>query len=128
MASLLPLRPSTDHTSRSRRSLDLTDEAASEVLSALQSGTAREIVAALADEPATATDLAGLTETSPQNVHHHLDRLVDAGLVVQIDTWYSSRGVEMAVYDLCTDSLAIDLASDGGRPTLRPVGRREGRR
>lgn len=125
MSSILPLRPSIDHTDRRPRSLALTDDAAADVLSALQSETARCIVNALSDEPATATDLAGLTDTSAQNVHHHLQRLCDAGVVVQVDTWYSSRGVEMAVYDLATDSITIDLASDPERTAPAPVGASE---
>ncbi len=127
MSSLLPLRPSTDPTPRSRQSLALDDEVTGDVISALQSTTAREIVDALADEPATATDLAGLTETSPQNVHHHIDQLVAAGLVVQVDTWYSERGVEMAVYDLATDALCIELTPGAEQPQC-PSKRIEGNR
>lgn len=127
MSSLLPLRPSTDHTPRSHRSLPLRDEVTGDVISALQSATAREIVDALADDPATATDLAGLTGTSPQNVHHHLEQLADAGLVAEVDIWYSERGVEMAVYDLVADALCIDLAS-GADPPQSPSTRIRGDR
>jgi len=112
MSRLLPHRPSVDHSPRSRAALGLQDDATSAVLAALQSDTARQIVAALGDSPATATDLAGLTETSPQNVHHHLDQLSAAGIVDEVDTWYSERGVEMTVYDLATDNLVIDLAAE----------------
>ncbi|MFB6156804.1 MAG: ArsR/SmtB family transcription factor [Haloferacaceae archaeon] len=98
MADTLPLRPSIDHTPRSRLVLDFADEEATTALDALACETARDVVAALADGPATASDLADAVGTSLQNVQYHLAALREAGLVVDAGTWYSSRGAEMTVY------------------------------
>jgi len=121
MSQLLPHRPSVEHTPRSRDAYALQDETTSAILSALQSETAREIVNALGDNPATATDLAGLIGTSPQNVHHHLDQLSAAGIIDAVDTWYSERGVEMKVYDLRTEHLRIDLTAESPPEAPRPA-------
>lgn len=95
-------------------------EEAGAVFEALASATAREIVSALSEDPLSPADLADRTGTSVQNVHYHLDRLADGDVVEVVDTWYSSRGVEMDVYALaarpvvvCVGGPADDAAGSG---------------
>lgn len=71
---------------------------AEDVFSALSPATARRLLAACHEDPATASDLAERCDTSLQNARYHLDKLLEAGLVDVVDTWYSSRGSEMDVY------------------------------
>ena len=47
------------------------------------------------------------TDTTLQNVHYHLDRLAEGGVVDVVDTWYSSRGVEMDVYALAAQPVVV---------------------
>jgi DNA-binding transcriptional ArsR family regulator len=72
--------------------------AAGDVFDALSSGTARDVFAALYDDPRPVSELADAVGTSLQNVDYHLDRLEAAGLVEVADTRYSSKGVQMDVY------------------------------
>ncbi len=107
MSSLLPLRsePATGETEP--RVVDLEGEDADEVFSALSSSTAREIVAALHEEPRTQSELSETLDTTVQNVRYHLDNLEGAGLVEVVDTWYSSRGNEMKVYAPADGALIV---------------------
>lgn len=87
-------------------------EDADAVFEALASGTARRIVGALRDTPATPSELAERADTSIQNVTYHLDQLQAAGLVDVVGTWYSSRGVEMDVYGPADDPVVVCLGDD----------------
>lgn len=80
------------------RALYLDSDDAGELISALSSETARSILVALHDHPATASELADHVGTTVQNVRHHLDSLREADLVRAADTRYSSKGREMDVY------------------------------
>lgn len=96
--SIFPLTPAVDTEDDQARSVDLFSEEGGRMLDALGSDTARTILAALAEEPATTSDIAETVDSTLQNVHYHVERLVDAGLVRVVDTHYSSRGAEMDVY------------------------------
>lgn len=88
-------------------SLALDSERAGEVLSALGSETARAILAALREEPRTLSALAETVDTSLPNARHHVDRMLAAGVVEQVDTWYSSRGQAMPVYAPATEAFVL---------------------
>ncbi|MFB6146796.1 MAG: ArsR/SmtB family transcription factor [Halobacteriaceae archaeon] len=96
--SVLPLRSSVEVGEREPRVVDLGGEDAEDVFAALGPGTARALLAAVHEEPRTASDLADELDTSVQNVRYHVEKLQTAGLVEVVDTWYSSRGAEMDVY------------------------------
>ncbi len=85
----------------------LEDTDAENVFEVLASETSREVLVTLYDEPGTASDLADRVDTSQQNIHYHLTRLQEAGLINEIDTWYSSRGVEMTVYGPTNEPLVL---------------------
>lgn len=112
MAGLFPLRFDVDDERNGRRVVDISGEAASTVIPALASETARALLVCLNDAPETASGLAESSDTSLQNVLYHLGSLREAGLVRVVDTWYSSRGVEMKVYAPTFESLVIVAGSE----------------
>jgi DNA-binding transcriptional ArsR family regulator len=99
MADLLP---STSDTSAAEeadpRVIGLGDDDADELIAALSAGTAREVLAALHEEPDTPSAVADRVDTSLQNAQYHLGNLEDAGLIDVVDTIYSEKGREMSVY------------------------------
>ncbi|WP_152041349.1 ArsR/SmtB family transcription factor [Salinigranum salinum] len=117
-AGLLPHRPPVDEPERDTRVVSLGSEEAASLCGSLASETATSILSQLFEEPTTASDLAECVDTSLQNAHYHLERLRDSDLIRVVDTWYSSRGVEMKVYAPAHDELVI---APGGtdRPSPR---------
>jgi DNA-binding transcriptional ArsR family regulator len=114
MGSPFPLRnPVASSAEETPRLVDLDDDVADEVFEALSAGTARALLAACYEEPATASELADEVDTSLQNARHHLDTLLEAGLVEVVDTWYSERGTEMKVYAPANESLVLFASDDG---------------
>jgi DNA-binding transcriptional ArsR family regulator len=115
MGSPFPLRnPVASAAEETPRLVDLDDDVADDVFEALSAGTARSLLAACYDEPATASELAEEVDTSLQNARYHLDTLLDAGLVEVVDTWYSERGTEMKVYAPANEALVLFASEDGG--------------
>ncbi|MFC3478691.1 ArsR/SmtB family transcription factor [Halobacterium litoreum] len=97
----------------------IREEAADEVFEALSSRTAREILAALYEEPDTASSVADTVDTSLQNASYHIEKLVDAGLVEVADTWYSEQGREMKVYAPASESLVVFASDEASKPSLK---------
>jgi DNA-binding transcriptional ArsR family regulator len=99
MADLLPSIPDASAAEDAEpRVVGLGDDDADDVLGALASTTARELFAALNEDPAHPSALAERVDTSLQNVQYHLGNLEDAGVVEVVDTAYSEKGREMDVY------------------------------
>jgi DNA-binding transcriptional ArsR family regulator len=108
MADLLPSTPDLDDAEPDEpRVVGVDTDDADDVLSALSSETARQIVTALHEEPAPASALADSVDTSLQNTQYHLGRLADAGLVEVVDTTYSEKGREMDVYAPADRALVV---------------------
>lgn len=103
--SVFPRREAVDRGEVASETVSLDD--AGDVVSALTSETARELVARIYDEPGTASDLAEDLGTSLQNAQYHLDRLEAAEVVEVVGTWYSKRGTEMDVYGPSNEPLVI---------------------
>jgi len=111
--SLLPSRSEASHPDDAEpRVIGVDSDDAGEVLSALSSGTARELLAEVHDEPAPPSELADRVDTSLQNAQYHLEKLDDAGAVEVVDTAYSAKGREMDVYAASDQPLVI-FAGDG---------------
>jgi len=89
------------------RTLWLDSDDAGELLSSLASDTARAVLTALHEEPATASEIADRVDTSLQNARHHLGNLEEAGLVRVADTRYSEKGREMKVYAPAEEPLVV---------------------
>lgn len=134
--SIFPVREEVDRET-SPETVSLDD--AGDVVEALTSGTARELVDRVYEQPATTSDLAAATDTSLQNARYHLNRLEEVGVVEVVDTWYSKRGKDMEVYGPANEPLVIVAGGSGdeseveramaessaaGRqaPTVRPDG------
>jgi DNA-binding transcriptional ArsR family regulator len=99
--------------------VSIREDAADEVFEALSSGTAREILAALYEDPDTASSVADRVDTSLQNASYHIEKLVDADLVEVADTWYSEQGREMKVYAPASDSLVLFASDETTEPSLK---------
>lgn len=114
MSGLLPRSESdaTPEESGEIRVLSLTDDDAERLIGSITSETARSILTALEDRPATASELADTVSTSLQNVRHHLGNLEEADLVEVADTRYSVKGREMNVYAPTQGSLVVCVGSD----------------
>ena len=118
--SLLPSKPDITNDS-GPRVVGIEGDDADELLSVLSSETAREIVAALHDDPAPPSELADRVDSSLQNVQYHLSRLDDAGVVKVAGTAYSEKGREMDVYAPADDPLVIVAAEDEQTSGLRAM-------
>ena len=97
MSGLLPSQSEADPEGEPRV-VGVDSDDADRLLSALSSGTARDLYAALHDRPATPSELAEDVDTSLQNAQYHLGNLEDAELIEECDTRYSAKGREMSVY------------------------------
>lgn len=111
---MLPFRPAIDHTPRPRSVVGLDDSAVQSIPDALGSETARAVLRTLGESPATTSEIAEDVDSSLQNVQYHLQKLVAAGLVSEVGTWYSSKGREMQVYDLASERVELQLAPTDG--------------
>lgn len=126
MTRLLPFQPEpSPDNEREPKILGFDSEAATEVLEALRSETARKIYTYLYTSSAPASSIAEDLELSLQNVRYHITNLKEAGLIEEIETWYSSRGNEMDVY-APTDSAVVLVASteqsqSSARTALRQI-------
>ncbi|WP_276258413.1 ArsR/SmtB family transcription factor [Haloglomus litoreum] len=108
---------SGEHEEGDLQTLWLDSEEAGDLLSSLASDTARSVLTALHEEPATASEVADRVDTSLQNARHHLNSLQDADLVEVEETRYSSKGREMSVYAPVSDPTVVFVGSrehDGG--------------
>lgn len=123
MAGLFPFTKEVTDDRDDVKLIDMSEQDASDVFSALASKTARRIFIQLDTSPGTASDVAERVDTSVQNVLYHLMCLKEADLIQIVDTWYSSRGVEMKVYAPAYESLvmiagskqAVDIVEDAAR-------------
>jgi len=117
--SLLPSKPDAPASEDAEpRVVDVDSAEADEVISALSSETARDILAAVHDDPAPPSDLADRVDTTLQNAQYHLGNLEEAGAVEVVDTAYSEKGREMDVYAPADQPLVI-FAGDDDESVLR---------
>ena len=107
MADLLPSRPDLDDSEKDPRVVGLDSDEVDDLLAAISSETAREILSTLHDEPGPPSDVADRIDTSIQNAQYHLDRLETAGLIEAAGTGYSEKGREMTVYAPSDQALVV---------------------
>jgi DNA-binding transcriptional ArsR family regulator len=96
-------------------------EDAGDVIDALASNTARVLLERIYESPATASELGATTDTSLQNVQYHLGRLVEVELIEVVDTWYSEKGREIAVYGAKHDPMVIFAGRANRTPDIERV-------
>ncbi len=120
MRSLLPMRsPVRRDQPKEPEVIQIEEEAADDVFSALSSETARRVLASLYDEPKTASEVADDVDTSVQNAKYHLEKLVETNLAEIVDTWYSDHGREMKVYDSTYHSLVVYISEKSSKEPIR---------
>ena len=118
--SLLPSRPDDPQPEDAEpRIVDVDSEDADDVLAALSSKTARELLTELHEQPAPPSELAERVDTSVQNAQYHLDKLRNAGAVEVVDTAYSEKGREMDVFAPADQPLVIYAGDEENESTLR---------
>lgn len=89
------------------RVVPIDSESATSVVNAISSETAREIIATLHENPEPPSRIADGVDTSIANVNYHLEKLQEADLITDVDTWYSEKGREMKVYAPTDDPLVF---------------------
>jgi DNA-binding transcriptional ArsR family regulator len=119
VARLLPssLERSPDSDS-DPRVIGLDSDDADDLLAAMSSETARQLLSALHEAPATPSELADAVDTSIQNAQYHLENLEEAGAIEIVDTVYSEKGREMSVYGPA-DSPLVVVAGDDEAGSIR---------
>ncbi len=120
MADLLPsTSDATPAEDSEPRVVGVDSDAADDVLAALSSTTARELLAALHEEPATPSELSDAVDTSLQNTQYHLGNLEDAEVIEVADTIYSEKGREMKVYAPADQPLVLFAGQEEETSTLK---------
>lgn len=118
--SLLPSKPDAEPSEDAGpRVIGVDSEDADDVLAALSSSTARELLSELHREPASPSALADTVGTSVQNVQYHLQKLEQAGAIEVVDTAYSAKGREMDVYAPADQPLVIFAGDQQKGSTIR---------
>jgi len=118
--SLLPSRPDPVPSEDAEpRVIDVDSEDADDVLAALSSKTARELLTELHERPGPPSELAERVDTSVQNAQYHLEKLGNAGAIEVVDTAYSEKGREMDVYAPADEPLVIYAGDEEKGSTLR---------
>jgi DNA-binding transcriptional ArsR family regulator len=112
MSGLLPSEPDIESGDGEPRVVGVDSEDADRLLAALSSGTARDLLAAVHDDPATPSKLADEVDTSLQNVQYHIEKLEDADLIEVRGTRYSEKGREMNVYGPTDRPLVLFAGSE----------------
>lgn len=107
MSGLLPKERQTDAQDTDPEVVGLDETNSGAVFSVLSSETARSLLAALYETPATKSELAEELDTSIQNVDYHVENLLDADLVTVVEQWYSKKGNEMDVFAPANGPLVV---------------------
>lgn len=115
MGRLLPGGSSDTTPEAGPRVIGLEGEEADDLLAAMSSETARELLGVLHRDPAAPSELADRVGTSLQNTQYHLEKLEDAGAVEVVDTVYSEKGREMNLYAPADQPLVV--VAGGGEDT-----------
>jgi DNA-binding transcriptional ArsR family regulator len=90
----------------------MADDPAGAVFGALADPTRRQLLATIADHPATATELAGALPISRQAVIKHLNALAEAGLLERVP---SGRQVQYRVTPAPLSDAVSWMAAVGGQ-------------
>ncbi len=117
--SLLPLRSESVPDPDEPRVVGLDGEAADEAFDVLSSSTTRRVLSLLYDDPATPAEIRDRIGTSLQNVHYHVEKLEDAGLIEPAGVGYSEKGTEMTVYAPSNEAVVLFAGRQDDRSRLR---------
>lgn len=122
----MSLLPSSDtdvepHQEGEMQVLGVGDEQTSEVLDAISSTTAREILSLVYEDPSTPSAIAEETNGSVQNVSYHLEKLENAEAVEVVSTRYSEKGNEMNVYGPADDPMVVFVGTEKRETGLKSL-------
>jgi len=117
--SLLPLRSESAPDPDEPRVVGLDGEDADEAFDVLSSSTTRRVLSLLYDDPATPAEIRDRIGTSLQNVHYHVEKLEDAGLIEPAGVGYSEKGTEMTVYAPSNEAIVLFAGRQDDRSRLR---------
>jgi len=98
--------------------LEIDDDEAEVVFAALSSASARRILSALDDGPATVSELAEETDQTPQNVAYHLEKLTEADLTRTVGT-RTANGNDATVY---ARARSVTISTDADSRYRRRLG------
>jgi len=123
--SLLPSRgPDASASQDGELEIVGVDEDVADVLDALGSETARDILNAVYEEPGTPSELADRLDMSIQKVSYHLEKLEAEELIAVAGTQYSEKGQEMKVYEPPEDPLVLFVGTQDRKRSLRSLAER----
>lgn len=105
--SLLPLRGESKVDPGEPRVVGLDGEDADEAFEVLSSATTRRVLSFLYQQPSTPAEVRDQIGTSLQNVHYHIGKLEDAGLIEAAGKGYSEKGTEMTVYAPANEAVVL---------------------
>ncbi|MFW6436159.1 MAG: ArsR/SmtB family transcription factor [Halococcoides sp.] len=121
MGRLLEITHRTTDGPDGPRVFDLDSPEGEVAIDSLSSETARRLLSALYDRPATPPELRDEIGTSLQNVHYHLEQLSDAGLIRKGGVSYSEKGTEMSVYEPAGEALLVVAGERSVRDRVRSL-------
>ncbi|MFB6252411.1 MAG: ArsR/SmtB family transcription factor [Halobellus sp.] len=119
MADLLPSRPEISDDNKEPRVVGLDSDDVDDLLAAISSETARQLLSEIHEEPGPPSDLADRIDTSIQNAQYHLERLESAGLIDPAGTAYSAKGREMTVYAPSDQALVVVAGNEADTSGLQ---------
>lgn len=103
------------------RILELESDVADLAFETLRSSTARTILSIIYEQPSISTEIRDEIETSLQNVHYHLEKLEDVGLIEPSGSDYSDKGTEMTVYAPAYEAVMLVAGRDAAHRRLQDV-------
>ena len=98
----------------------LDSESATDIIDAISSDSARLVLAELHEEPQPVSALADELDMSIPSIEYHIENLLEAGIVREVDIIYSEKGKEMSVYGPDDDPLVF-VGDDEGVDLARFV-------
>jgi len=101
------------------RIAEMNDDDAVQIFKSLSGESACCIYREIQESPKTASELQQVVDTSIQNIHYHLDKLEEAGLIEPVNVRYSKKGTEMSVFGPTHSPLIISFASESTNSDVR---------
>lgn len=112
MDRLSPFDSLLSTTDPDSKVIAIDEEEVDAILGSIGSETARQILAALYEEPRTMSELADELDSSVQNVDYHLQKFEDAGVVEAVDTLNPDHGRATTLWAPIYDPIVVMAGSE----------------